>query len=168
MAFQRRAPPALSEASFTLAYKSSSGAGAVLLTDPPVTHEQAQHESLFLNWMSQNAGKLLAHRSFGKMVKEYGIWVITKTYSVKRCALTVLTSEGSEVRVSFGGRASNAVALTPTASWWNGASSDSSWSIYSDVYSTRPIIKQELSELVLTCAVGCSCGSFYERHRVSP
>jgi len=90
-----------------------------------------EHETVILDWAAENAAKLLSNKKFGPAIQKYGLWIITKTYSVKRCALAVLSSEEQEVRVSFSAQTHGA-ELTPTANWWN-RGSDSSWLIHADV-----------------------------------
>jgi hypothetical protein len=114
------------------AFKSSKSKGAVLITDPPVRYHQGGNEKLFIRWMSANAKTLLAHPQHGEMVREFGAWIITKTYTTTRRAVAVLSSSEVVVNVSFGVTAANVGSLAPSAGWWNRAS-DSSFSIHSEV-----------------------------------
>jgi hypothetical protein len=81
--------------------------------------------------MHQNASKMIA--DYGDTTT-YGVWVITGTYSVKRCALTVLTSKDAEAKVGLDLQAANVGTIAPSASWWTQKSSEA-WNIYDDVSS---------------------------------
>jgi len=77
----------------------------VLVTDPSVRYHQTGNEKIFVRWMSDNATKLLTHPLHGEMVKEFGGWIVTKTYTTSRRGIAVLTSSESVVDVTLGVRA---------------------------------------------------------------
>jgi hypothetical protein len=122
-----RAPGA--SAGCTVAFKSETDQGAVLITDPPIKHYLAQHETLLLDWMVSNTSKLIKNC---KEVEKYGGWIITKTYTTKRCARAVLRSKDSEVTMAVEVDVADIAKASPSASWWN-RSSDSSWVMHSNV-----------------------------------
>jgi len=127
-------PPTLPVgAGATISYKTGSGKGAVLLTDREAICHEAGPPAIFLDWMQQNTSRLISDH---KDTTTYGVWIITKTYSVKRCALTVPTSKESEAKVSLDFHAANVATVTLTASWWNENSSQA-WNIYRDVSIVR-------------------------------
>jgi hypothetical protein len=113
-------------------FRSSKGQGAVLVTDPPVRYHQAGNEKIFIRWMSDNAIKLLTHLIHGEMVKEFGAWIVTKTYTTSRRGIAVLTSSESVVDVTLGVTSAGLGELTPSAGWWSRASA-SAWSIHTEV-----------------------------------
>jgi hypothetical protein len=82
--------------------------------------------------MSANAAKLLTHPLHGEMVKEFGAWIVTKTYTTSRRGVAVLTSSESVVDVTLGVTSASSVELTPSAGWWSRASA-SAWSIHTEV-----------------------------------
>ncbi|PMD37970.1 hypothetical protein L207DRAFT_462431 [Hyaloscypha variabilis F] len=112
-------------------FQSSRGRGAILITDPPVRYHQAFNEKIFINWMSDNATSLLAHAKHGEMVREFGAWIVTKTYTTTKRAVAVLTSKEAKVHVNFSVNMVEA-SLAPEVHWWN-RTSDSAWSIHTDL-----------------------------------
>ena len=125
-------------------FKSSKEHGAVLITDPPVRYHQAGNEKVFIKWMSDNSRALLQHPTHGEMIREFGAWIVTKTYTTTRRAVAVLSSTESVVNVTFGVTVANVGKLAPTAGWWNRAS-DSAWSMHTEV---RRILENPILELV--------------------
>jgi len=104
----------------------------VLVTDPSVRYHQTGNEKIFVRWMSDNATKLLTHPLHGEMVKEFGGWIVTKTYTTSRRGIAVLTSSESVVDVTLGVTSAGLGELTPNAGWWSRASA-SAWSIHTEV-----------------------------------
>jgi hypothetical protein len=82
--------------------------------------------------MSDSAIKLLTHPIHGEMVKEFGAWIVTKTYTTSRRGIAVLASSESVVDVTLGGTSAGLGELTPSAGWWARASA-SAWSIHTEV-----------------------------------
>lgn len=81
-----------------LAFSNSTSGGALLITAPPIVHEQLYHESMFKNWVIQNAERLVQHRS---EIFEYGLCMVTKTWATEDCAIHLWDETGKEVRVGF-------------------------------------------------------------------
>lgn len=112
-------------------YKSSHGAGAVLVTKPPVKYFKLKKESCLLEWIAQNTNKLLEEWPDIKK-KEYSVWIITKTYVVEKCAIGLLTEENAATGGTLNLEVMDLVSLSPSARWWS-SGGDGSWSVYSHV-----------------------------------
>lgn len=113
----------------TVAFKNETDQGAVLITEPPIRHYKAQHETLFLDWMVANTTKLLSNCSD---IAKYGVWIVTKTYSTTQCARAVLSSRNAEVTIAVDADVADVATASPSVSWWK-RGSDSSWNIQNDV-----------------------------------
>lgn len=84
--------------SVQLSFANSTSGGALLITAPPIVHERFYHESMFKNWVIQNAERLVKHR---REIFEYGLCVVTKTWATEDCAIHVWDEAGKEVKVGF-------------------------------------------------------------------
>ena len=101
-----------------------------------------------MRWMSDNALRLLSHLIHGEMVREFGAWIVTKTYIITRRGVVVLSSSESVVDVTLGVTAASLGELTPSLEWWSRVSA-SAWSIYSEVRTRREvgILKDQLTNV---------------------
>jgi len=70
--------------------QSPQSRGAILLMEPPITYSQAGNERIFIRWMAENAKTLTSHAVHGEMVRKFGAWIVTKTYTTKKRAAAVL------------------------------------------------------------------------------
>lgn len=99
----------------TVGYKTSSGQGAILVTDGNVIHTQANPSSKMCEWLKKNGKKVMENNP---NAAEKGVWIVTKTYSAKRRALALLLSKDSEVTLNINALADNVGKVEATAGWW--------------------------------------------------
>ncbi|OAQ59323.1 hypothetical protein VFPPC_10386 [Pochonia chlamydosporia 170] len=96
-------------------------AGAVLVTESPVWRHRIESDTSALQWMLDNTSQMLSrHRD---IIKKHGIWIVTKTYSTRRCAIAVITSKASAVEIGLGVNVQGVLELTPKSEWKNGSGS---------------------------------------------
>ncbi|KAJ5260524.1 hypothetical protein N7478_012129 [Penicillium angulare] len=81
-----------------LSFSNSTSGGALLLTAPPVVHERFYHESMFKNWVIENAAQLVKHRS---EILEHGLCVVTNIWATEDCAIHVWDQAGKEIKIGF-------------------------------------------------------------------
>lgn len=81
-----------------LVFSNSKSGGALLITAPPIVHERLYHESMFKDWVMQNADRLVKDRS---EIFEHGLCVVTKTWATEDCAIHLWDEAGKEVKVGF-------------------------------------------------------------------
>ncbi|KAL7933332.1 hypothetical protein V8C35DRAFT_305555 [Trichoderma chlorosporum] len=117
------------KATVKMSFKSSSGQGAVLATESPVVRHQYGDESSALQWMADNTAEMM--RRHGDIVKRHGIWVITKTYLTRRCAIAIIASESSAVEIGLDVDVQGLLSLTPNSAW-NSSSGTSCTEIHED------------------------------------
>lgn len=86
---------------------------------------QVQSQGSLTKWMQQNAKALLDPERYGANAAENGIWIVTKTYTTKRCALAVMTSKSSSVEIGVAASVQGLFVLDPSASWSSSASGSS-------------------------------------------
>lgn len=95
-------------------YKSSSDQAAVLLTQGPITRCHTDvDDQVFLDWMKDNAAKIV---EMNKEVRDWGLWIVTKTCSAPRRAFSVLESKGTELSWSISAELTEVANLAPSAS----------------------------------------------------
>ncbi|ROW02602.1 hypothetical protein VPNG_07838 [Cytospora leucostoma] len=103
------------EASASVLFKTESENGAVLTSESPVTRHAIGEERSAVQWMVDNKSEML--RLHGDVFKRHGIWIITKTYSTRRCAIAVMTARSSSVEISLDADAQGVLTLTPKSAW---------------------------------------------------
>ncbi|RSL54595.1 hypothetical protein CEP54_009804 [Fusarium duplospermum] len=103
------------EASVTVSFESSDDKGAVLITESPVWKNQIGDEREALQWMAENTDVML--RRYGDIIKRHGIWIVAKTYSTRRCAIAVMTSQASAVEIGLGADVQGLLTLKPESRW---------------------------------------------------
>ena len=69
-----------------------------MITAPPIAHERFYYESVFKDWVIQNAKRLVEHRS---EIFEHGLCVVTKIWATEDCAIHVWDEAGKEIKVGF-------------------------------------------------------------------
>ncbi|KAL7931986.1 hypothetical protein V8C35DRAFT_323246 [Trichoderma chlorosporum] len=74
--------------SLTMSFESSKSQGAVLITENPVLKHQVEH----------------------------GMWIVTKTYTTRRCAIAVMASESSSTEIKLNS-VQGTLTLTPNSAW---------------------------------------------------
>ncbi|ROV96365.1 hypothetical protein VPNG_09067 [Cytospora leucostoma] len=95
--------------------KSEGNYGAVLATESPVLQYSIGDGQRAHEWMIENEDQMLSKH--GHIMKQHGIWVITKAYCTRRCAIALTTESKSSVQISFEADAQGMLKLTPTSSW---------------------------------------------------
>ncbi|KAL7792028.1 hypothetical protein V8C37DRAFT_381385 [Trichoderma ceciliae] len=100
--------------SMTVSFKSSSQQGAVLTTANPVLKHQISDELIALEWMADNTPEMMRRHS--DIVKRHGVWIVTKTYSTRRSANAILTSESSSIEINLDS-VQGLLTLTPMSTW---------------------------------------------------
>ncbi|KAK1979859.1 hypothetical protein LZ30DRAFT_595962 [Colletotrichum cereale] len=103
------------EASATVIFESGSDESAVLATESPVHRYRLGDESIALQWMEDNTSEML--RRHKGPIKKHGVWIVTKTYSTRQCAVAIMTSKSSAVEISLTANARGLLTLGPTSSW---------------------------------------------------
>ncbi|KAK0390649.1 hypothetical protein NLU13_0153 [Sarocladium strictum] len=102
-------------------FETGSSAGAVLLTNGPVTHRRYFHEAPFKKWVAENAKAILHERP---EVAEYGLWVVTSTWTASEAALNCWSSERRAVDVGFNVQVVEIGELAPKGQWKHAGSAD--------------------------------------------
>jgi hypothetical protein len=108
-------------------YSTTKDAGAILLTSAPITYERYFHASLFKKWVEKNALAILAG---WPEVKEHDLWVVTSTFSTKKCAINMWNSHGKGVKVGFTADVLGIGNAGPSGDWLR-SQTDEGWSEYS-------------------------------------
>lgn len=103
------------EASVTLSFQSASERSAILAVENPVQRHQIGDEAAVLQWMANNAPAML--QRYKAILKQHGVWVVTKTYTSRRCAVAVMSGRTSAVVIGLGTSVPGLLTLTPTSSW---------------------------------------------------
>ncbi|KAF8896882.1 hypothetical protein CPB84DRAFT_1681939 [Gymnopilus junonius] len=85
-------------AAVVYSYAVDREVGAVLLTSSPVSHEHYIGTTPFTNWCKKNARIILKR---WPEIKERSLWIITSTYSTKKCAINLSRSGGRGLQVGF-------------------------------------------------------------------
>lgn len=103
------------EPSVSVLFENKGEHGAVLTTESPVTRHMVGDEKSAVQWMVDNKSEML--RLHGDVFKRHGIWIVTKTYSTRRCAVAVMTTKSSTVEISLGVDVQGILTLTPKSTW---------------------------------------------------
>ncbi|KAJ5248615.1 hypothetical protein N7468_000066 [Penicillium chermesinum] len=93
------------------AFSNTSSGGALLVTSPPIVHERFYHESMFKQWVIRNADRLVRQRS---EIFQYGLCVVTKTWSTQDCAIHMWDEVGRKSRLGL------MLALRRLGNWGRG------------------------------------------------
>ncbi|KAF9483645.1 hypothetical protein BDN70DRAFT_958120 [Pholiota conissans] len=124
-------------ASAVYSYQVDQDVGAILLTSAPVTHERYYYATPFKNWLAQNATVLLTR--WRDEVKENGIWIITSTFSTKKCAINMWTKRGRGIKVGFSADVMGAGNIGPGVDWYR-SHTDEGWGEYSAEGDTQYVV----------------------------
>ncbi|KAL7799321.1 hypothetical protein V8C43DRAFT_313363 [Trichoderma afarasin] len=100
--------------SITVSFESKSDQGAVLFTANPVLRHQVGDELSALQWMAENTPEM--KRRHKNIIKKHGLWIVTKIYSTRRCAIAVMNSESSSVEIDLE-NAQGLLTLSPNSTW---------------------------------------------------
>lgn len=105
----------------TVLFENKSEQGAVLTTESPVSKCEIGDARSAVQWMINNKSEML--RRHGDVFKRHGIWIATKTYSTRRCAIAVMSAKSSTVEIGLGADAQGILTLTPKSAWTNSTGS---------------------------------------------
>ncbi|GJC86508.1 hypothetical protein ColLi_09346 [Colletotrichum liriopes] len=105
------------EASVNIAFETGNEEGAILVAENPVQRNCSGDQATALRWMAANTTDMC--RRYRSIVKQHGVWIVTKTYSARRCAVAVISSNSSAVELGLGATAPGIASLTPSSSWSN-------------------------------------------------
>lgn len=103
------------EPSATLSFTCEGNEGAVLTTESPVLRHRIGDESAAMQWVTDNSPEIM--RQYRPIVERHGIWIVTKTYTSRRCGVAVMSSKSSKVEIGIGVSAPGLFTLKPSSSW---------------------------------------------------
>ncbi|KAK5997434.1 hypothetical protein PT974_02790 [Cladobotryum mycophilum] len=103
------------KASVRMSFESKNDVGAVLTTESPVWKHQMGHESSAVQWMANNTPEVI--RRYRSIIKRHGIWIVTKTYSTRRCGIAIMTGKSSTVEIGLEAGVQGVSTLAPKSSW---------------------------------------------------
>lgn len=98
----------------TVSHESNSDQGAVLFTEHPILRHQVGDEPSALRWMTENTSEMM--RRHKQLIKKHGLWIVTKIYSTRRCAIAIMTSESSSVEIDLD-NTHGLLTLAPNSTW---------------------------------------------------
>ena len=108
-------------------YKSSKSFGAVLIPRNPVELTAYNDETAFTQWLESN--KMLLYRKHARELKQYGLWIITATYTAQECSINAWLDKDKEATVSVKLKAAMLGELGDTVDWTDKLT-DKDWSHY--------------------------------------
>lgn len=114
-------------ASAVYSYHIDSDIGAILLTRAPVTHERYYHSTPFKDWMKDNAHIILDRWRYE--AKEFGMWIVTSTFSTRKCAINMWTTRKRGVKVGFSADIAGVGKIGPGIDWYR-SHTDEGWGEY--------------------------------------
>lgn len=103
-----------------MSFESKSDQGAVLFTENPVLRHRVGDELSALQWMAENTPEM--KRRHNSIIKKHGLWIVTKIYSTRRCAIAVMNSESSSVEIDLD-NAQGLLTLSPNSTWTSSSGS---------------------------------------------
>ncbi|KAK5678906.1 hypothetical protein LTS10_008561 [Elasticomyces elasticus] len=115
---------------FNMSFGTKRGAGAILITGGEVKSYQLVRDMLALQWILDvhNMQKIL--EDWPEISKEKRtLWMVTSTYLVQSCALSVLNSPESSVTIGMDVNVVNVAQASPSVQWWN-QHTDKTWNKY--------------------------------------
>ncbi|KAH6628482.1 hypothetical protein F5144DRAFT_579160 [Chaetomium tenue] len=132
MIVQTSIPGAPATASATLKFETQTENGCVLVTEAPVIGRQVAVDTAtqVISWIRQNTKTLVREDMYRKQATDHGLWVITKTYTTRRCAIAMMMAESSSVEIGLSLSAEGLFVLDPGVTWGN-ISSGSSTDVHS-------------------------------------
>ncbi|KAI9663916.1 MAG: hypothetical protein M1821_007407 [Bathelium mastoideum] len=102
-----------------LEFSSSAGRSAILIAEGVVQHNQTTPATKFREWGSAQAQALIDLSSDRDIIKKKGFWIVTKTFTARKCSISLLTSKESKSSYSVDAQAYG-VNVSPSVEWWNG------------------------------------------------
>jgi hypothetical protein len=119
-----------------LEFTCSEEHSAILVAEGVVEHHQATPETEFRRWGSANAQALIDLSCDQDVIKKKGFWIVTKTYTAKKCSISLLSGKDSKISYSVDAK-SHGVEVGPTMEWWS-SQKDEDWRDLSDVSTFEP------------------------------
>jgi hypothetical protein len=116
--------------SLQIKYTTSSSFGAVLVTEPPVTHNAFYYTSPFTTWVQDNAHALLSG-DYKEDIRKNGLVVVTQTYTTSKCSITAWTDTKSEAFLGFDVGIKGAGDVKAQGGWYEGNSAGG-WEKYEE------------------------------------
>jgi hypothetical protein len=127
-----------------LEFTSSETRSAILVAKGNVEHHQSTPESKIRAWGSANAQALIDLSGDRDIIKKKGFWIVTKTYTAKKCSISLLL--GKESKSSYSVAAgSHGVKVSPSLEWWE-SQQDEDWRALSHVSHTSPSFASHRSD----------------------
>ncbi|KAM5343683.1 hypothetical protein ACJ41O_012220 [Fusarium nematophilum] len=117
------------EASLKLSFKCESDEGAILATESPVLRHQIEDEYAAVKWVEDNTAEIL--KKHKAIIERHGIWIVTKTYTSRRCAVAVMSSKSSSIEIGISAKVPGVLTLAPSSEW-SSSNSDSSFEVHED------------------------------------
>ena len=117
------------EASLRLCVQCQNDEGAFIMADNPVSKHQIDDEGAAIEWVKTNAVGLL--KEYKSVIDKHGLWVVTKTYTSRRCAVAVMSSRSSSAELGISADVPGVLTLTPSSEWLT-SSTNSSFEIHED------------------------------------
>lgn len=108
-------------------YSTTKDVGAILLTSAPITYERYFHSNIFKKWVQKNALAILAG---WPEVKDHDLWIVTSTFSTKKCAINMWNSHSQGIKVGFTSDIWGIGNAGPSADWVR-SQTDEGWAEYS-------------------------------------
>ncbi|KAI9695007.1 MAG: hypothetical protein M1822_000624 [Bathelium mastoideum] len=102
-------------------FETSTSNASVLLVNGAVSHRRYYHEAPFKDWVAANAKRILEERP---EVREYGLWVVTSTWSAAEAAINCWSGRQKGVDVGFNVNVVEIGELAPKGSWYHAGGSD--------------------------------------------
>jgi hypothetical protein len=109
-------------------YHTGADFGAVLMCDNEVVAEGYEIRNPFKEWLKENAKRLVKNHPD---LRDYGVCVVTGTYSSTDIHITAWDNPHNEVALGFKTGATAIGSINPEISWLRGRSS-SHWSAWDD------------------------------------
>ncbi|KAM0470853.1 hypothetical protein ACHAPX_009727 [Trichoderma viride] len=114
--------------SLTMSFESHKSQGAVLITENPVLKHKVGDELSALQWMAENKAEMM--RRYKSIIRRHGVWIVTKTYSTRRCAIAIMADESSSTEIKLNS-VQGVLTLTPNSAW-SGISGSSCIELHED------------------------------------
>lgn len=108
-----------------LEFSSSKQRSAILVAQGDVEHHQATPATKIRQWASAQAQALIDLSGDADTIKKKGFWIVTKTFTAKKCSISLLLSKESKSSYSVDAKAYG-VQVSPSFQWWN-SQKDSDW-----------------------------------------
>lgn len=134
-----------------ISYKSKADQGAILLTENPVTRYQMRDELTAVQWMAENTSEMM--RRHKDIIKTHGVWIVTKTYSTRRCAIAIMIGKTASIDITLD-FADGLLTLMPHSTWTGGSGNsctelhedeDGVVVFFSGIYFSQELFRSKLS-----------------------